>query len=109
MGLFVTGLSHRNAPVAVREQLAVGEDTLREFLHDLQAADVLREMVVLSTCNRVEVYGVADAPARRRRSRSARSVVTVASSSPPWSRYSTRTSTPTPFGMPSGSQRAWTR
>jgi glutamyl-tRNA reductase len=62
MGLFVTGLSHRNAPVAVREQLAVEEDKLREFLHDLKAADVLREVVVLSTCNRVEVYGVADAP-----------------------------------------------
>jgi len=62
MGLFVTGLSHGNAPVAVREQLALEEDKLREFLHDLHAADMLREVIVLSTCNRVEVYGVADAP-----------------------------------------------
>ena len=62
MGLFVTGLSHRNATVAVREQFAVDEDKLREFLHDLQTAGVLREVLVLSTCNRVEVYGVADAP-----------------------------------------------
>jgi glutamyl-tRNA reductase len=66
MPLFVAGLSHRNAPVALREQLAVEEDKLRELLHDLQASDVLREVVVLSTCNRVEVYGVAEAPGEAR-------------------------------------------
>jgi glutamyl-tRNA reductase len=66
MPLFVTGLSHKNAPVELREQLAVEEDKLREVLLDLQAADVLREVVVLSTCNRVEVYGVADAPGEAR-------------------------------------------
>lgn len=66
MALFVAGLSHKNAPVAVREQLAVEEDKLRELLHDLQASDVLREVVVLSTCNRVEVYGVAEAPGEAR-------------------------------------------
>ena len=66
MPLFVAGLSHRNAPVGLREQLAVEEDKLREVLLDLQAADVLREVVVLSTCNRVEVYGVADAPGEAR-------------------------------------------
>ena len=66
MPLFVTGLSHKNAPVALREQLAVEEDKLRELLQDLQAGDVLREVVVLSTCNRVEIYGVADAPGEAR-------------------------------------------
>jgi glutamyl-tRNA reductase len=66
MPLFVAGLSHRNAPVALREQLAVEEDKLRELLLDLQAADVLHEVVVLSTCNRVEVYAVADAPGEAR-------------------------------------------
>jgi glutamyl-tRNA reductase len=66
MPLFVAGLSHRNAPVALREQLAVEEDKLREVLLDLQAADVLREVVVLSTCNRVEIYGVAEAPGEAR-------------------------------------------
>jgi glutamyl-tRNA reductase len=66
MALFVAGLSHKNAPVALREQLAVEEDKLRELLHDLQASDVLREVVVLSTCNRVEVYGVAEAPGEAR-------------------------------------------
>ena len=41
MPLFVAGLSHRNARVEVREQLAVEEDKLREVLADLQAAAVL--------------------------------------------------------------------
>src|SRR5213594_3128214 len=53
MSLFVAGLSHRNAPVELREQLAVDEDKLREVL-------------VLSTCNRVEVYAVADVPGEAR-------------------------------------------
>jgi glutamyl-tRNA reductase len=66
MGLFVAGLSHKNAPVALREQIAVEEDKLRELLRDLQGDAVLPEVVVLSTCNRVEVYGVADAPGEAR-------------------------------------------
>jgi glutamyl-tRNA reductase len=66
MPLFVAGLSHKNAPVALREQLAVEEDKLRELLLDLQGGDALREVVVLSTCNRVEVYGVAEAPGEAR-------------------------------------------
>ena len=66
MALFATGLSHKNAPVALREQLALDEDKLRELLRDLLATGSLREAVILSTCNRVELYGVADAagPAR---------------------------------------------
>jgi glutamyl-tRNA reductase len=66
MALFVAGLSHKNAPVALREQLAVEEDKLRELLGDLQGSDVLQEIVLLSTCNRVEVYGVAEAPGEAR-------------------------------------------
>ncbi|HUF90937.1 MAG TPA: glutamyl-tRNA reductase [Candidatus Limnocylindria bacterium] len=66
MTLFVAGLSHRNAAVALRELLAVEEDKLRELLHDLQATGVLREAVLLSTCNRVELYGVAEAPGAAR-------------------------------------------
>jgi glutamyl-tRNA reductase len=66
MALFVAGLSHRNAPVALREQLAVEEDKLRELIRDVQATGVTTETVVLSTCNRVEFYGVADAPGEAR-------------------------------------------
>ena len=63
---FVAGLSHKTAPIAVREQLAVEEDKLREVLLDLHATGVFSEVMILSTCNRVEVYGVADVPGEAR-------------------------------------------
>src|SRR5438876_8870586 len=66
MPLFVAGLSHRNAPVALREQLAVDEDKLRELLRDIGATGVVREALILSTCNRVEVYAVAAVPGEAR-------------------------------------------
>ena len=67
MPLFVAGLSHRNAPVELREQLAVEEDKLREVLaRSAGERRCCREVVVLSTCNRVEVYGVAEAPGEAR-------------------------------------------
>jgi glutamyl-tRNA reductase len=72
MALFAAGLSHKNAPVALREQLALDEDKLRELLRDLLAAGSLREAVVVSTCNRVELYGVADAAGSARASAFAR-------------------------------------
>src|SRR6266700_2135181 len=66
MPLFVSGLSHRNAPVELREQLAVDEDKLRELLRDIAATGVVREAILLSTCNRVEMYAVADVPGEAR-------------------------------------------
>lgn len=57
--LFVAGLNHRTAPIAVREQLAVEEDKVREILQDVHAEGILSEVMLLSTCNRVEVYGAA--------------------------------------------------
>src|SRR3990172_4816983 len=66
MALFVAGLSHKNAPVELREQLALEEDKLRELLRDVAATGAAREAVVLSTCNRVEVYAVAEAPGEAR-------------------------------------------
>jgi glutamyl-tRNA reductase len=66
MALFVSGLSHRNAPISLREQIAVDEDKLREILRDVQTPAGATEVVVLSTCNRVEVYAVAEAPGQAR-------------------------------------------
>ncbi len=66
MALFVSGLNHRTAPVGVREQLAVEEDKLREILRDVHAAGVTAEVLAVSTCNRVEIYGVADVPGEAR-------------------------------------------
>jgi len=66
MALFAAGMNHRTAPVNIREPLALEEEKLREILQDVQATGVLAEAVVLSTCNRVEVYGVADVPGEAR-------------------------------------------
>ena len=66
MALFAAGLSHKNATLALREQLAADEDKVREILRDLMAGGALREAVMLSTCNRVEIYGVADVPSEAR-------------------------------------------
>jgi len=58
--LFVAGLSHRTAPLAVREQLVVDEDKLREILAGLVGRGTCAEVLILSTCNRIEVYGIAE-------------------------------------------------
>ena len=60
--LFVAGLSHHTAPVEVRERLALEGDKVREILVDLAGAGVLEEAMILATCNRVEVCGVAEVP-----------------------------------------------
>ena len=64
--LFVAGMSHRTAPLEVREALALEEDKLREILVALGAGGPVAELMILSTCNRVEVYGVTDAPGEAR-------------------------------------------
>ena len=64
--LVVAGMNHRTAPVAVREQLALEEEKIREILADLAGRGLLQEVMILSTCNRVEVYGVASVPGEAR-------------------------------------------
>lgn len=56
--LRLVGLSHRTAPVEWRERLAVSDDRLPAFLNSLRESAGAGEAVVLSTCNRVEVYAV---------------------------------------------------
>jgi glutamyl-tRNA reductase len=65
--LFVCGLSHHTAPIEVREQLALDSDKVREILADLAGTGVLAEGMILATCNRVEVYGLAEVPGDARR------------------------------------------
>lgn len=55
--LFVIGLSWRTAPVALREQLAFTDDELPGVLEELTSLPSIDEAMVMSTCNRVEVYG----------------------------------------------------
>ncbi len=56
--LFVVGISWRTAPVAEREKLAFRDDELPDALAELLDAPSIDEAVLLSTCNRVEIYGV---------------------------------------------------
>ncbi|MDA2910013.1 glutamyl-tRNA reductase [Nitrospiraceae bacterium AH_259_D15_M11_P09] len=58
--ILVVGLSHKTAPVEVREKLAVPESRLDEALARLRAYPGIQEGLLLSTCNRVEVYVVVD-------------------------------------------------
>jgi glutamyl-tRNA reductase len=55
----VLGLSHRTAPVALRERLTVVPDQADGLLREMAALPGVREVAMLSTCNRVEVYAVA--------------------------------------------------
>src|SRR5262245_7584993 len=58
--LFILGLSHRTAPVAVRERLAYGEAEIPRALASIkQRVTSVSEVAILSTCNRVEMVGVA--------------------------------------------------
>jgi len=65
--VFLVGLSHKSAPIDVRERVALTGDALRDAIADLRNADGVHEALVVSTCNRVEVYVQAgdDAAARR--------------------------------------------
>ncbi|MDC0683166.1 glutamyl-tRNA reductase [Sorangium atrum] len=54
--MIFVGLSHKTAPIDVRERLAIGRDRLPEVLARLTAHPAIGEALVLSTCNRVEIY-----------------------------------------------------
>ena len=57
MKLFAAGLSHKTAPVELRERLAVDQAELADRARKLKLRGELNEIVLLSTCNRVEIYG----------------------------------------------------
>ena len=58
--LLLIGVSHKTAPVAVRERLAVDPDAIAAALVELTALSPVREAAMISTCNRVELYVAAD-------------------------------------------------
>jgi glutamyl-tRNA reductase len=60
VSVVVIGLNHRTAPLDLLERMAVGEGQLPKALHDLCTRPNLSEALVLSTCNRTEVYAVAE-------------------------------------------------
>ena len=63
MRLFAVGLSHRTAPVELRESVDFARGGVEAALAALASRGVGRELVVLSTCNRAEIYAVGDTDA----------------------------------------------
>ncbi len=60
MSLFVVGLNHRTAPIDVRERIVFDADRLPQALAALGARDGVQEGLIISTCNRTELYCVED-------------------------------------------------
>src|SRR4051794_26491379 len=56
----VLGVSHKTAPVALRERVALQEGQAVDFVQALVEEDPIAEAVAISTCNRTELYVVAD-------------------------------------------------
>jgi glutamyl-tRNA reductase len=65
MNFFVVGLNHKTAPVSLREKLAVNGPDLISRARQVRQLEDLDELVLLSTCNRVEIYAVAAAQTGR--------------------------------------------
>ncbi len=65
--LILLGVSHKTAPVALREKLALTGPQVPAFLHDLAAAPSIAEAVAISTCNRTELYAVVEDEGARAR------------------------------------------
>jgi len=58
--LFAIGINHQTAPVSLRERVAFADHALPAALAALRALPSVREVALLSTCNRTELYAVAD-------------------------------------------------
>jgi glutamyl-tRNA reductase len=62
MHIAVVGLSHRTAPVEIRERLSIPEQTMETSLQQLRSDDQVLEASILSTCNRLEIYALLRHP-----------------------------------------------
>ena len=60
MSIVVIGVNHRTSPVELLERVTIPDESIPKALHSLIVRDDVREVVVLSTCNRTEVYAVAE-------------------------------------------------
>jgi glutamyl-tRNA reductase len=62
MHIAVVGLSHRTAPVELRERLSIPEQTMEASLQRLRSDEQVLEASILSTCNRLEIYALLRHP-----------------------------------------------
>ena len=89
MSVLLFGVSHRSAPVSVLEQLSTDESDQAKIVDQVLQSSLVTEAMVLSTCNRVEVYAVVEA------FHGGLSVIGRCSPSTPACRWATSPSTPT--------------
>jgi glutamyl-tRNA reductase len=61
VNVLVMGLSHRSAPVELLQRAAVAADEIPQLLDEMLHGSHVTEVMILSTCNRIEVYAVVDA------------------------------------------------
>jgi glutamyl-tRNA reductase len=61
VSVLLFGVSHRSAPVSVLEQLSTDESDQAKLIQQVLQSPLVTEAMILSTCNRVEVYAVVDA------------------------------------------------
>ena len=108
--LLAIGVSHKTAPVEVRERLALSQTRAPEFMRELRAAADVHETVAISTCNRTELYLVVGDPVEAESTRA--DDARAAGGDPPdraGLQRSTRTATARPLATCTGSSRAWIR
>ena len=60
MNLILLGINHKTAPIELRERVAIPRERIADFSRQLTAATGIRESMILSTCNRVEILATAD-------------------------------------------------
>ncbi|HSG23469.1 MAG TPA: glutamyl-tRNA reductase [Azonexus sp.] len=60
--IFTLGINHHSAPLAIRERVAFNADKLHGALADLTHSQSVKEVAILSTCNRTEIYCSAETP-----------------------------------------------
>lgn len=58
MNIVVVGLSHKTAPVAIREKLSIQEAKMDEAIAHIKSYPHIEEVAIISTCNRLEIYAV---------------------------------------------------
>lgn len=60
MSILLLGINHRSGPLSVLEQVSIPDDEISKAVETLVQRDNVREAVVISTCNRTEVYAVTE-------------------------------------------------
>lgn len=60
MEILVLGLNHKTAPLEIREKLSIPAHKTQDLLRELEGKHIFNERVLLSTCNRTEIYGVGE-------------------------------------------------